>query len=122
MPAMPNPCLACGACCAAWRVDFAAAELQSAGGTVPDGLAVVLHAGLARLRGTDHQSPRCAALIGQVGVQAQCAIHEWRPSPCRDFGLRAPHGIGDDACARARARHGLPPLALPGADRRRATP
>ena len=44
------------------------------------------------------------------GVKASCGIHEWRPSPCREFGLRAPHGLGDDACARARQRHGLPAL------------
>ena len=59
-------------------------------------------------------TPRRAAppLVGTVGVRAQCGIHEWRPSPCREFGLRAPMGIGDEACTRARARHGLPPLPL----------
>jgi hypothetical protein len=105
-----NPCLRCGACCASFRVDFARAELRSVGGTVPDGLAVALTAGTCRMRGTDHAPPRCAALVGTVGVQASCGIHEWRPSPCREFGLRAPAGIGDEACHAARARHGLPPL------------
>lgn len=105
-----NPCLRCGACCASFRVDFAREELQSEGGQVPDGLTVALTPTLCRLRGTDHARPRCAALVGTVGVQASCGIHEWRPGPCREFGLRAPHGIGDEACARARARHGLPPL------------
>lgn len=105
-----NPCLACGACCASFRVDFDGSELQSQGGAVPDGLADELSAGLARMRGTDHTRPRCAALVGTVGVKASCGIHEWRPSPCREFGLRAPHGLGDDACARARQRHGLPAL------------
>lgn len=109
-PGADNPCLQCGACCASFRVDFAWEELQSAGGCVPDGLADVLSAGLARMRGTDHARPRCAALVGTVGVKASCGIHEWRPSPCREFGLRAPHGLGDEACSRARARHGLPPL------------
>lgn len=106
-----NPCLQCGACCASFRVDFACDELQSEGGCVPDGLADALSAGLARMRGTDHARPRCAALVGMVGLKASCGIHEWRPSPCREFGLRAPHGLGDEACSRARARHGLPPLA-----------
>lgn len=105
-----NPCLRCGACCASFRVDFAREELQSEGGKVPDGLAVTLTPTLCRMRGTDHARPRCAALVGTVGVQASCGIHEWRPRPCREFGLRAPHGIGDEACTRARARHGLPPL------------
>jgi Fe-S-cluster containining protein len=48
--------------------------------------------------------------VGQVGVKAGCGIYEWRPSPCREFGQLAPLGRGDEACARARARHGLPPL------------
>jgi Fe-S-cluster containining protein len=105
-----NPCLSCGACCASFRVDFARQELACEGGSVPDGLAVVLTAGTCRMRGTDHQPPRCAALVGTIGVQARCAIHEWRPSPCREFGERAPIGIGDAACDRARLRHGLEPL------------
>ena len=105
-----NPCLRCGACCASFRVDFACEELASRGGCVPDGLAVELSDHTARLRGTDHASPRCAALVGTVGQRASCGIHEWRPGPCREFGLLAPLGRSDDACSRARARHGLPPL------------
>jgi hypothetical protein len=105
-----NPCLGCGACCASFRVDFAREELLSAGGSVPDGLAVTVTARTCRLRGTDHAAPRCAALSGRVGVDARCGIYEWRPGPCREFGALAPLGRGDAACARARARHGLPPL------------
>jgi Fe-S-cluster containining protein len=107
---MSNPCISCGACCATFRVDFAREELLGEGGTVPDSLAIDLLPGLCRMRGTDHASPRCAALVGTVGQQASCGIYEWRPSPCREFGLRAPLGIGDDACNRARRRHGLAPL------------
>ena len=70
-----NPCLSCGACCATFRVDFAREELQAEGGCVPDGLAVELNDTLARLRGTDHAQPRCAALVGTVGVQASCGIY-----------------------------------------------
>lgn len=105
-----NPCTACGACCASFRVDFAREEMASAGGCVPDGLALPLGGALMRLRGTDHSPPRCAALSGRIGDAVRCGIHPWRPSPCREFGLRAPAGIGDEACDRARARHGLPPL------------
>lgn len=104
-----NPCLSCGACCASLRVDFAHEELQSAGGCVPDGLADDLGPS-CRLRGTDHSPPRCAALVGTVGVQVSCGIHEWRPSPCREFGPRASAGIGDPACDAARRQHGLAPL------------
>ena len=105
-----NPCVRCGACCASFRVDFAREELMSEGGAVPDGLAVVVTGHTCRMRGTDHASPRCGALTGRVGVDARCGIYEWRPSPCREFGMLAPLGRGDEACNRARARHGLPPL------------
>ncbi|HEY0859043.1 MAG TPA: YkgJ family cysteine cluster protein [Albitalea sp.] len=111
MPALPaNPCTRCGACCASFRVDFARQELDDQGGCVPAGLAVELNDSLCRMRGTDHAAPRCAALVGTVGLDAHCGIYEWRPAPCREFGLRAPMGVGDNACTRARARHGLPPL------------
>ncbi|HSI46924.1 MAG TPA: YkgJ family cysteine cluster protein [Ideonella sp.] len=105
-----NPCVHCGACCASFRVDFARAELDSEGGRVPDGLAVDVTDHTCRMRGTDHAQPRCAALTGRVGQDARCGIYEWRPSPCREFGMLAPLGLGDDACARARMRHGLAPL------------
>jgi hypothetical protein len=105
-----NPCLRCGACCASFRVDFACDELASRGGTVPDGLAIELSEHTARLRGSDHTPPRCAALVGRVGEATHCAIHEWRPGPCREFGQLAPLGHGDDACMRSRRRHGLMPL------------
>lgn len=105
-----NPCTRCGACCASFRVDFHRHELLSEGGTVPDGLALPLTDSLVRMRGTDHSPPRCAALTGVVGQRVACGIHEWRPSPCREFGGRAPWGLGDEACDRARQRVGLPPL------------
>lgn len=101
----PHPCLSCGACCAAYRVDFSSHELDERGGGVPAGLAVDVTDGTCRMRGTDHASPRCAALRGKVGERASCGIYEWRPNPCREL------EPGSDACERARARHGLPPLA-----------
>lgn len=110
MSAADNACTRCGACCACFRVDFSRQELLSESGTVPDGLTVTLTDTLCRMRGTDHAAPRCAALSGKVGERAVCGIYEWRPSPCREFGLRAPLGMGDEACTRARARHGLPAL------------
>ena len=111
---MSNPCITCGACCASFRVDFSVHELDSEGGRVPAGLAMPVTGTLCRMRGTDHASPRCAALSGRIGERAVCGIYEWRPSPCREFGALAPLGIGDEACTRARARHGLPPLAPTG--------
>ena len=100
-----HPCLRCGACCAAYRVDFSVYEMQDEGGTVPQGLAVEVSGTTMRMRGTDHVPTRCAALCGQVGVRASCGIYEWRPNPCREL---EPGSFG---CEKARARHGLPPLA-----------
>lgn len=99
-------CQTCGACCASFRVDFSVHETQSEGGSVPDGLWVPVTSALARMRGTDHAQPRCAALVGKPGLKATCGIYEWRPGPCREF------EEGSEACARARRHHGLPALTM----------
>ena len=111
---MPDfSCLSCGACCAAFRVDFHCSDLATAEHPgVPVKLTVALTATLVRMRGTDEAPPRCIALEGQIGQQVRCKIYAQRPGPCRDFAPYAPLGIGDDACDRARRRHGLSPLAL----------
>ena len=83
---------------------FSVYDTQELGGDVPAGLAVEVTDTLRRMRGTDHASPRCAALTGKIGVQVACGIYEWRPNPCHEL------ESGSDACARARARHGLPAL------------
>ena len=104
-PSVPeHPCLRCGACCAAFRVDFAVDEMEDLGGTVPTGLAVEVTGNTWRMRGTDHVPIRCAALCGKVGERASCGIYEWRPNPCREL------EPGSHGCEKARARHGLPPL------------
>ena len=107
-------CFSCGACCAAFRVDFHRADLAAAedASGVPVRLAIPLTATLWRMQGTDAAPPRCVALEGDVGVQVRCTIYDQRPGPCRDFAPYAPLGIGDDACDRARRRYGLPPLSL----------
>jgi len=99
-----SACTRCGACCAAFRVDFAVYELDELGGQVPSGLADQINGSTCRMRGTDHVPIRCAALTGKVGEQVACGIYEWRPAPCREF------QEGDYACNKARQRHGLPPL------------
>lgn len=103
-------CMQCGACCAAFRVTFHRSELDDAGGCVPTSLVDEETASLVRLRGTDRAQPRCIALIGKVGESVQCGIYAHRPSPCREFAPRAEIGVFEDACERARARNGLPPL------------
>lgn len=103
-----NPCQSCGACCAAFRVDFHPAELAGGGFAweegVPAELAVPVTPAIVRLVGTDASPPRCAALDGEVGQAVACRIYAGRPSPCREF------DTGHAACARARRLHGLPPL------------
>lgn len=98
-------CTRCGACCAAWRVDFHVSACSAAGGSVPDGLVEPVRGDTVRMRGTDHASPRCAALQGTIGQSVRCAIYAWRPSPCVEL------QPGSDACLRARRRHGLPAIA-----------
>jgi Fe-S-cluster containining protein len=63
-----------------------------------------------RMRGSDAAAPRCVALDGVIGEAVSCSIYRERPGPCREFAPAAPLGLGDDACRRARRRHGLPPL------------
>ena len=111
---MSHPyCLSCGACCAAFRVDFHCADLATPSNPgVPVALTVPLTATLVRMRGTDEVPPRCVALEGEIGNEVRCTIYERRPGPCRDFAPYAPLGMGDDACDSARRRYGLPPLAL----------
>lgn len=103
-----NPCVSCGACCASFRVDFHPAELAGgafAWGTgVPPAMTVPVTPQLLRMGGTDASPPRCVALAGEIGVGVACLIYAGRPSPCREF------DTSHDACARARSRHGLPPL------------
>lgn len=103
-----NVCQQCGACCAAFRVDFHPAELAGGafawGKGVDRALTVPVTPAIVRLCGTDSPAPRCVALQGEIGLMVACSIYEERPSPCREFDTR--HA----ACNRARQRHGLPPL------------
>ena len=106
-PMSLNPgqtCQSCGACCAAYRVDFSIYEWGPEGGPVPEGFAEPINGNTCRMRGTDYVPIRCAALTGTIGARVGCGIYEWRPSPCREL------EPGSYGCEKARARHGLPPL------------
>ena len=111
-----NPCLSCGACCAAFRVSFYWREADDAGGEVPAALVEDVNSLRRCMRGTNQPKPRCTALEGAIGERVACAIYRHRPSPCREFGV---HRIGGrwivtpdqlERCNHARALHGLPPL------------
>lgn len=107
-----HPCLACGACCAAFRVAFhwsLAAPYHPEG---PDeALTVRVRPFELAMRGTEGGSaPRCIGLQGEVGRRVACRLYERRPPPCRELMPSWEDGRPNPQCDRARARHGLPPL------------
>jgi Fe-S-cluster containining protein len=111
---MWNPCLDCGACCAYFRASFYWSEADpTVGGLTPAELTLKLTPHHAVMRGTEKTPPRCVALHGEIGKQVKCAIHALRPSPCREFQASWVDGVHNERCDRARAAHGLPPLAPP---------
>jgi len=106
-----SPCLRCGACCAFFRCSFYWRETEAGGGPVPDHLTADLGPHRRVMRGTDQRDPRCIALTGTIGEGVFCAIYERRSSVCRAFIPSWENGEHNVDCDRARAAHGLPPLA-----------
>jgi len=96
----PYDCQACGACCsykASWptlRKD------RSDGQRLPQG---ILHQTLPLIK-TDPVTHRCAALVGQVGVDCACFFYAHRPDGCSHF------RPGCWLCHKARAHFNLPIL------------
>lgn len=97
-----NPCLNCGACCAAFRVSFYWGEAAACG--LPEKLTEKLNPWMSCMVGTNQNSPHCRALQGTIGTAVRCTVYAERPSPCREV------HPGDEKCNRARARHGMGPL------------
>lgn len=99
---MSLSCVACGACCASYRVSFYWAETDAhPAGQVPQQLTAPISPQRVAMRGTLHAPVRCVALQGEVGREVACAIYPQRASPCHEV------QPGDDKCLSARARHGL---------------
>lgn len=105
-----SPCLTCGACCAAFRVSFYWGECQSAGGTVPDALTLQVTPYHACMKGTETNPVHCTALVGTPGKRVSCNIYESRSSTCREFDIFNEDGSVNEACTKARAIYGLPPV------------
>lgn len=107
-----HPCLACGACCAHFRVAFHWSESEPfMGGSTPASLTEKLDPHRVAMRGTRGGShPRCVALEGTVGTDAHCGIYAQRPSPCRELQPAWENGQPSPQCDRARESHGLAPL------------
>lgn len=111
-----NPCVSCGACCAFYRASFYWAEADNAaGGTVPVELTEKLNDFRRVMKGTGQKSPRCVALLGEIGQSVRCSIYEVRASVCRDFDMSWRNGAHNERCDQARAAWGLAPLAAPAA-------
>ena len=100
-----SACLTCGACCVSYRVEFAMYERDDHGGRVPAELTETVRGITCRMRGTGTVPIRCVALQGEVGRSVACTVYDRRPQPCAE--LQA----GTYGCNKARARHGLPPVA-----------
>jgi len=94
--------MACGACCASYRVSFYWAEttiMQKYG--LPELWTEKLNAHRVAMLGTNRKSPRCVALKGEVGIHVSCEIYDCRPSPCHEF------QAGSERCLQAREKHGV---------------
>ncbi len=98
--ASANPCQACGACCATFRVSFYWADADARG--LPAELTEQINPRFGCMAGTNHRTPRCTALGGTIESEVSCRVYEQRPEPCREV------QAGDGQCLKARARHGLP--------------
>lgn len=107
-----NPCTACGACCAHYRVSFYCGELSGgSGGLVPAELTSRVTAFIACMRGTETGNGRCVALQGELGKPGiTCSIYANRPSTCREFANWLEDGSPNPECQRLRAKLGLAPL------------
>lgn len=105
------PCLNCGACCATFRVSFYWGETDAAPeGIIPSHLTEQVNHYYSCMQGTNQPSPRCVALLGNIGEGVRCNIYEKRSSACREFSYHGENGQASPICQRARAVHGLPPL------------
>ena len=106
-----NPCMRCGACCAAYRISFDCHETDNyPGGTVPLAMTFRVDATRSGMKGTEKRPFRCLALGGDIGRGVYCKIYGHRPTTCHAF-LPVWKGTGANAlCDQARARYGLEPL------------
>jgi len=110
--AAENPCLACGACCAYFRVSFYFGELNDQPqGWVPVELTSKVNDFRAAMKGTEKGGARCIALRGEVGQSGiHCAIYANRPTTCREFDPWLADGTPNPDCQQLRVRFGLTPL------------
>jgi Fe-S-cluster containining protein len=106
-----NPCMRCGACCAAYRISFDCHETDNhIGGVVPLDMTFRVNDTRSAMKGTGSRPFRCGALGGDIGRAVYCKIYDNRPSTCHEF-ICIWEGTGDNSlCDQARARYGLAAL------------
>jgi Fe-S-cluster containining protein len=111
MTSRDNFCLSCGACCAFYRASFYWSELDDfTSGGVPAGMTQKMDDFRVMMKGTGGSSPRCIALIGDIGSNVFCSIYSRRASVCRDFEASWQNHRPNLRCDKARLARGLPPL------------
>ena len=106
MNQIKNPCLACGSCCAFFRVSFYWGENETTTKTSEILTEKITHHMVA-MKGTNAYPPRCVALLGEIGHSVSCSHYENRPSPCRNFSYSWDNDIQNNDCDRARNANGL---------------
>jgi Fe-S-cluster containining protein len=97
-----SPCTSCGACCSYSREwPRFTTEPDDVLDRIPQDL---INDSLSGMRCQNGE--RCSALRGRIGIETSCSIYADRPEVCRAC---LP---GDDACSMARAKFGLPLIAV----------
>jgi Fe-S-cluster containining protein len=111
MMSRDNVCLDCGACCAFYRASFYWSELDDfMPNGVPAGMTQKMDDFRVMMKGTAGSSPRCVALIGDIGSRVFCSIYSQRASVCREFEPSWQSHQPNLRCDKARLAWGLPPL------------
>lgn len=92
-------CMACGACCATYRVSFYWSEGEALG--IPEAMTDKVNDFYSCMKGTNQPKTYCMALGGKIGKQVACQIYPIRPGACHTV------NVGDEQCRKARQRHGI---------------
>ena len=82
---------------------------------MPDELVESISTSRVAMIGTDCKSPRCVALVGEVGVKVSCSIYGKRATTSREYDPVWEDGVHNSHCDAARAAFGLPPVVLAAA-------
>ncbi|THB76439.1 MAG: YkgJ family cysteine cluster protein [Desulfobacteraceae bacterium] len=111
MSVAKSQCQTCGACCAFYRVIFPSCEISNPKTfSVPINMTQQYDLSQSIMKGTESETPRCMALIGNVGFNVSCSIYHNRSSTCRKFEQSWKKNLGNRLCDKARSVYGLQPF------------